>query len=231
MEIPPEYRQHARAYRELWLQYMNTGSQEALRTLVSMTRHPQREKLPPPPVTWLYRHPDTREGDDYDWYSLLYDKTYFVGGRKFKRGSGRFATNSSSRHGRVDWHATTAAIRKWLADEGKAQGAWERAIREIDVEEFERVMVKVEGWDFLYGHDDQRGRVLREPGREFLVCTYGDLWSNSTRMNITVMQETYPDLSWDDRLEASKVDAPKRLRKMLNDYYKPWSWVSDGVDF
>ena len=228
MDILSQYREQLRTWRDLWGEYMRTGDRKLL---VSRPSLPVRTRLPCPPVIWVYRHPDTKEGDEYDWYSFLYSKMFFVGGRKFRHGTGRFVDNRSTRHGRVDWPATVAAIREWIDKDRAEQHVWEDALRDIDREEFLRVAMQLPGWDFVYGHDSQSGRVLRDPHGEFLVCTFDLLWVNSTLQSIAVLRETYRDLSLMDAQERSRADAPKRLQKLLRDSYHPWSWVSDGVDF
>ena len=182
-------------------------------------------------MVWVYRHPETNVGDIYDWYSLLCDKTFFVGGRKFRRGSGRWAENSSSRHGRLDWHATKDAIRAWLQAEQEAQGSWEHQTREIESEEFHRVLPQAPGHDFIYGHDKKLGRVVPMPDGEFAVYCYEDTWANTTMLSVAAIRDEYPGMPLTDACEQAKGKAHKRLKKMLHAYYRPWHWVEDGVDF
>jgi len=229
METLIEYRNQIRAWREQWLLYVTTGSQEALRSVARHPQAPRYEGAPPPPIVWMYRHPDTQEGDSYDWYSFLHHRVFSVGGRNFRRGSGRYEAGRVSRNGRLDWPATQDAVREWQVADHTAQALWEAKIREIQNEEFQRVLTQAPGHEFTFGPSQTPGKVVPMPDGDYLICEHGKLWVMDTRVSIAQLREDYPQGSFTEKWEKSRLDAPRRLKKCLGAYYSPWCWVGEGM--
>jgi len=219
------YRERLQNYYQIWVAWMLSGDREHLYSLNEMEiRSPRFDPLVLPPVVWIYRPPD-QESDDYKAYDFLYRRPVTVGNHKFHR-SGRNTVNRSTRHGRINWHATAKAIRAAQRLHSIRQKVFSNAVREVQVEIGIWALAQIPGWEF---NEDGAFKIIWFEG-DYLIYfeSLGGVGAHtpatSTQPDAYVIMRVMRQTGGEDYLtrrrlaqEQLAVTAPDRLKTLLKE--------------